>query len=130
MKAPSAELFATLRAWHHANAAPAFVREPIGDDTAYLGGTIDAWWFLARDGRVLEYPGDEAGAVVRELTGGAATWVLADCAWKRRLPELLDLLPAAPEGSSVCLGCDGIRYLHGEATVTCHMCHGLGWRVP
>jgi hypothetical protein len=130
---PSAEMLAKLRAWRCAHAAPAFVRDAIGEDAAYIGGTIGAWWFLTTDGRVLEYPDEDAGAVVRELRGNDAWWVLADCAWSHGFPELLDLLPEAPAGSTPCLDCRGTRYImmRGDVAQTraCYQCHGVGWRV-
>jgi len=127
---PSPELLAKLRAARFANAAPTFVRDAVGNDAMYIGGTIMAWWFLTPDGRVLVYPDEDPGAQVRELHGGDATWLLANCAWSLGVPELLDLLPPAPAASTPCPHCEGTRYLarnNLDHTRACDHCRGLGW---
>lgn len=132
-------MLAKLRAWRYADAPTTFVRDAVGSDALYIGGTIGLWWFLTPGGRVLEVLDDETSApVVHEKLGDDAAWILVDAAWHLGVAELLDLLPPAPAAAIACTACSGTHYVQldamsradGDRTVACYACHGRGWRLP
>ena len=90
--------------------------------------------YLTRDGRVLIdtcWPEETPEVRVANEDEAIAGFVIG--AQRFGLPELLDLLPPPPPGSSRCALCTGTRWLRfidaigDPAEVVCPDCGGRGW---
>jgi hypothetical protein len=108
----------------------------VTDDVVRLMSGMGRACYLGLDGRVW----------VGNLGEGKLPWVLDDpkevasCVvrWSGciGLPELVDALPPAPEGSTVCPLCQGSREMPGWTDdrgdgfrYFCKRCSGLGWEA-
>ncbi len=86
--------------------------------------------YLGTDGRIhTENYGEglEAGVLTdpRDVASTVVRW--ADAI---EMPELIDLLPARPEGAVVCRLCEGRRWEVAESSQwCCRLCRGLGWTL-
>ena len=82
---------------------------------------------MTLDGRVIihHYMDNEPprAATMKEAAAG-----IVIAAKHHAMPELLELLPAKPEGARGCPTCRGERWQQvGSLEVVCGYCGGLGW---
>jgi hypothetical protein len=87
--------------------------------------------YLSLDGDIFQNDGFESCEVAlryasEEMIGA----YLLVGAWRTKIPELMELLPPAPEGTEVCPECEGIKPWDPELDqrpVWCRRCAARGW---
>jgi hypothetical protein len=108
-------------------------------EAIYIGAMWSPAAYLTLDGRVIYWDsegfgtGPEKPKETSDLKEIASVLVLASETFA--LPELLDLIPAMPDGSCKCEQCDGSRICAwnesapgtGSGRLLCPTCSGLGW---
>jgi hypothetical protein len=125
-------LFALLASHERARANPA-QDDGITEDAVWLHTDMGPSYYLTRSGRVLVTDAFEPAIGPRDATEHEVSAALVVGARNLSAPQLLELLPSRPAGSTECTRCRGdrwwsIRDVNGtEAKIICPDCSGRGW---
>lgn len=122
-------VFERLRAHERARANRPSPNE-IEEDSVWLHTDLGPSYFVNRDGRVLVIDATEPDAGVRPADANETTAALVLGVRNLTAPELFDLIPSAPSGSTRCARCDGTRWWslpEKDFQIICPDCSGRGW---